>query len=299
VTKTQITGELAADGGALRRTALQTMLAQLAVILLADLLVRSLIEGIFSRNASDWPYNPAVTRIAGMVVSRFVEVLAVLAALAILYRVTRYGSFAALGLRPKGLRWLPIGFAVPVASLLLAALIADAAGLFSIDRLLYPGPWPTLLALAAATQAAVVEEIAFRGVLMQGIEGVAGGGPRARTLAVLVSGVLFASLHILAPFELTWAWWLAVIAAGVGFGWSFYAAGRNLWLPIGLHWGFDLGLFLLLGLPGESRGWIVARGLGAFPSQSTAGGYIMLIGAFLTVFAFLLLLRKGQKQELV
>ena len=70
---------------------------------------------------------------------------------------------------------------------------------------------------------------------MQGIERMSN-----RTAAILVSGLLFASLHLFAPFKLTWPWWIAVTAAGLGFGWAFYAAGRALWLTIGLHWGFDL-----------------------------------------------------------
>lgn len=297
VTETNVRGKATEETGAQRRAALLTMVAQLATILIVDLLVRSLVEGIFNRNADSWPYNPAVTRVAGIVTARLIEVVAVLLALAILFRVTRYGSFADLGLRRNGLRWLPIGFAAPVLSLVVAAYIAYVSGVMPIERLLYPGPWPTALAFAAATQAAVIEEIGFRGVLMQGIERLAGGGLRGRNTAIVVSGLLFASLHLLAPFKLTWAWWIVVTAAGIGFGWAFYAAGRNLWLTIGLHWGFNLSLFFLLGLPDETRGWIVSRILGTFPSLSLVGGYVMLIGTLLTILTLLLLLKRSQKQE--
>lgn len=295
--QTGIDGKAEQERRAVRNAALQQMAACLATILVVDGLVRALIEGIFTRNAAGWPYNPAVTRIAGSVTSRLIEVVAVLIALAILFRITRFGSFADLGLRRRGLKWLPVGFIIPIVSLVVAAIIVAITGLVPVNRLLYPGPWPTLYALAAATQAGFIEEIAFRGVLMQGIERSVGTGQRAKIIAIVVSGALFASLHLLAPFQLTWAWWIVVTLAGMGFGYAFYAAGRNLWLPIGLHWGFDLGLFLLLGLPGESRGWILSPVFGSFPSLSQMGGYIMLIGALLTTLVLVLLLHNGWKQQ--
>jgi membrane protease YdiL (CAAX protease family) len=285
--------------GLQRRVALQAMLAQLATILVVDALVRAVVEGIFTRNSTEWPYNPAVIRIAGTITSRFLEVLAVYLALALLFRVTRFGSFADLGLRRRGLAWLPVGFVAPVLSLVLACVIAFLLGLIPSARLLYPGPWPTLLALAASTQAAFIEELGFRGVLMQGIERLLGGGLRAQNIAIVISGLLFASLHLLAPFELTWAWWIVVTAAGLGFGWAFYAAGRNLWLTIGLHLGFDVGLFLLLGLPAETHGWVLSPVLRPWPSLSQTGGYIMLIGTALTLLALYVLLNRRQRQETV
>lgn len=274
----------------------QTMLASLVTILVVNQLVRALVEGIFNRNATVWPYNPAVIRMAGMIAARFLEVLAVYLALALLFRVTRFGSFADLGLRRRGLPWLPAGFVIPILALLVASFVAYLAGLIPSMRLLYPGPWPTLFALAASTQAAFVEEVAFRGVLMQGIERLAGGGLRGRNIAIVASGLLFAGLHLLAPFDLTWAWWIVVTAAGLGFGWAFYAAGRNLWLPMGLHLGFDLGLFLLLGLPGETQGWLLSPVLRPWPALSQAGGYIMLIGTLLTLLTLYPLLNSKQKQ---
>lgn len=270
-----------------------TTLAALATVLIVDLLLRSVIEGFVAQNAPDWPYNPAVSRIAGVATSRFLEVAGVLGALALLFRLTRYGSFGELGLGRRGLKWLPLGIVVPGIGLTLATLLAHITGLAPVNRVLYPGPWPTLYFVAAATQAALIEEIAFRGLLMQGVERLTGTGTRARVMAVIVSGGLFALLHLLAPFTLTWAWWVVVTIAGLGFGYAFYAAGRNLWLTIGLHWGFDMGLFLLLGLPGESRGWLLSPAFGSFPSLSQVGGIIMLIGAALTALAIVLLLHKG------
>lgn len=299
MTRTGIAEKTASTPGITRRGALQSTLAQLATILLVSLLVRALVEGIFTQNANDWPYNPAVIRMAGTITARFVEVLAVLLALSILFRLTRYGSFADLGLSRRGLRWLPIGFAIPIAALALTCLLAYVVGLLPSLRLLNPGPWPMLFALAAATHAAFIEELGFRGVLMQDIERLAGGGQHGRNIAILASGLLFAALHLLAPFDLTWAWWIVVTAAGLGFGWVFYAAGRNLWLPIGLHLGFDLGLFLLLGLPGETQGWLLSPVLRPAPALSQVGGYIMLVGTLFTMLALFPLLNRGRGHEAV
>ena len=53
-----------------RRHALVAMLAMLATIVAVDVLVRLILDGIVRQNSGDWPYNPAVTRIAGSAVTR-------------------------------------------------------------------------------------------------------------------------------------------------------------------------------------------------------------------------------------
>jgi membrane protease YdiL (CAAX protease family) len=270
-----------------RRDVIVTTAVMLLILGIAAVPVRLIAERIIADNLTEWPFNPAVTRIAGMAITRLLEVLAVLLALALLFRLTRYGSFAALGMGRSKLKWLPIGILVPLIALPLAALIAYALGWLPVTRLLFPGPWPLFLVFAASVHAAVIEEIGFRGILMQGIEGVSN-----RVVAVILSGLLFAGLHLLAPFDLTWPWWITVVAAGLGFGWAFYAAGRSLWLTIGLHFGFDMGVFLLLGLPGETRGWLHWADSGPNPALSPQAGSVMLIGLLLTAAPLLLMLRR-------
>jgi uncharacterized protein len=270
-----------------RGAALIAMLAMLGMIAVVDVPVRLIAERVIADNALDWPYNPAVTRIAGVAVTRLVEVVAVLLGLALLFRLTRHGSFADLGLNRAKLAWLPVGIFVPLVALPLAAFIAYAVGWLPITRLLFPGPWPVFLVCAVSVKAAVIEEIAFRGVLMQGIERVSN-----KTLAIVVSGALFGALHLLAPFNLTWPWWIAVFAAGFGFGWAFYAAGRALWLVVGLHFGFVFAVYLLLGLPGETRGWLHWADSGPNPALSPQAGSVILIGLLLTAVPLLLMLRQ-------
>jgi membrane protease YdiL (CAAX protease family) len=263
------------------------MLATIAVV---DVPVRLIMERVIADSAPDWPYNPAVTRIAGSAVTQLAEVAAVLLGLALLFRITRYGSFSDLGMGRSKLKWLPLGVVTPLVALILGASIATALDWLPVTRLLFPGPWPVFLIFAASVHAAVIEEIGFRGVLMQGIERLSN-----KTAAILVSGLLFAALHIFAPFKLTWPWWITVAAAGLGFGWAFYASGRALWLTIGLHFGFDFGVFLLLGLPGETRGWLHWANSGPNPALSTQAGSAMLIGLLLTAVFLLLVL--GRRRE--
>lgn len=270
-----------------RRNVLIPMLAMLAAIAVVDVPVRLIAERIISDNAADWPYNPAVTRIGGSAATQLLEVAAVLLGLALLFRVTRYGSFADLGLGLRKLKWLPFGVVIPLIALPLAALIAYAVGWLPVTRLLFPGPWPLFLIFAASVHAAVIEEVGFRGILMQGMERLSN-----KTAAIFVSGLLFAALHFLAPFKLTWPWWITVTAAGLGLGWAFYASGRALWLTIGLHFGFDFGVFLLLGLPGETRGWLHWANSGPNPALSPQAGSVMLIGLLLTAVPLLLVLRR-------
>lgn len=267
------------------------MLATLLVIGVVDAVVRLFADQIINEAATSSLVNPALVRVAGTTITRFIEVVAVLLGLAIFFRLTQYGSFADLGLRRRGLKWLPFGFLGPIISLLLAALVAYAFGMVQVNLLLYPGPWPSLFALAAATHAAWIEEIAFRGVLMQSIERMSN-----QTTAILLSAAAFTVLHLLAPFDLTWAWWIIVAAGGLGFAWAFYASGRSLWLPIGLHWGFDLGIFLLFGLPGETRGWLHWPESGSAPALSSQAGCVLLIGTALTAILLFLPLRRGQVQ---
>jgi len=113
-------------------------------------------------------------------------------------------------------------------------------------------PFVTLgLAAASAT-----EEILFRGYPLQIL--MAAAGPFA---AIVPLGVLFALMHAGNPHVL----WLGIAnTAGFGilFGYAFYRS-RDLWLPIGLHfgWNFTLPLFgvnvsgLTIGVTGHQLVW--------------------------------------------
>jgi membrane protease YdiL (CAAX protease family) len=94
--------------------------------------------------------------------------------------------------------------------------VAGAAGLFGF--------------MAAA---AVTEELLFRGILFRIIEGRIGTWP-----ALTLTGLLFGMSHLLNKDASLWGAIAIAIEAG-GMLAAAYAATRNLWVPIGLHFGWN------------------------------------------------------------
>jgi len=88
-------------------------------------------------------------------------------------------------------------------------------------------------ALAVAIASATGEEIVFRGVVFRLLEGRLGS-----MLALILSAAAFGATHAGNPGA-TWVSTLAIaLEAGVLLGLA-YVATRSLWLPIGLHFGWN------------------------------------------------------------
>ncbi|MCO6000180.1 CPBP family intramembrane glutamic endopeptidase [Actinoallomurus rhizosphaericola] len=81
--------------------------------------------------------------------------------------------------------------------------------------------------------AAVTEELMFRGVLFRIIEGRTG-----TWVAMVVTSVLFGAWHLLNPDASLWGAIAIAVEAGGTLA-AAYAATRNLWVPIGLHFGWN------------------------------------------------------------
>ncbi|MEU9187346.1 CPBP family intramembrane glutamic endopeptidase [Streptomyces sp. NPDC048484] len=90
-----------------------------------------------------------------------------------------------------------------------------------------------LAVLGLMTGVAVTEELLFRGVVFRLLEELT--GTRA---AVAVSAPLFGVIHLLNPGATVWGALAIAVEAGLMLG-AAYAATRNLWLPIGLHLGWN------------------------------------------------------------
>jgi membrane protease YdiL (CAAX protease family) len=102
-----------------------------------------------------------------------------------------------------------------------------------------PGGWDSALVLTVLLAAgAAGEEIFFRGYGFQVL--LASAGPYATILPV---GIVFALLHTGNPNS-TWLGIANTAGFGILFGYA-YLRSRDLWLPIGLHfgWNFTLPLF--------------------------------------------------------
>jgi membrane protease YdiL (CAAX protease family) len=94
---------------------------------------------------------------------------------------------------------------------------------------------------------AVSEEAIFRGYILQNLEECFG----TRT-AVIVSSILFGALHLLNPTGAEWAKYVipfTITLAGVMFAVA-YLAHRSLWLPIALHFSWNICLYDVFGLAG-------------------------------------------------
>lgn len=90
---------------------------------------------------------------------------------------------------------------------------------------------------AMAVLSGVGEELVFRGGVFRILEDMFG-----TTAALILSGALFGGLHLMNPHA-TWFSSLAIsLEAGVLLA-AAYAASRSLWLPIGIHigWNFTEG----------------------------------------------------------
>ncbi|GAA4095748.1 CPBP family intramembrane glutamic endopeptidase [Actinomadura miaoliensis] len=102
---------------------------------------------------------------------------------------------------------------------------------YRIDGLGSPEGAAGLAGFMAA--AAVTEELLFRGVLFRIIEERIG-----TWLALSLTGLLFGLSHLTNPHASLWGAIAIAIEAG-GMLAAAYAATRNLWVPIGLHFGWN------------------------------------------------------------
>jgi uncharacterized protein len=151
-----------------------------------------------------------------------------------------------------------------------------------------------LLGFMAA--AAVTEELLFRGVLFRIVEERTG-----TWIALLLTGLLFGLIHLLNPDASLWGAIAIAIEAGFMLA-ACYAATRTLWVPIGLHFGWNFaagGIFsAVVSGNGESKGLLDATTSG--PALLTGGDfgpegslYTVAAGVILTLVFMWLARRRG------
>lgn len=144
--------------------------------------------------------------------------------------------------------------------------------------------------------AAVTEEVIFRGVLFRIVEERTG-----TWIALALTGAVFGLVHLFNPHATLWGATAIAIEAG-GMLAAAYAATRNLWVPIGLHFGWNFaaaGIFST-----EVSGNNTAQGLldaaTSGPALITGGDfgpegsvYSVLFGVLLTIAFMWLARRRG------
>jgi membrane protease YdiL (CAAX protease family) len=126
----------------------------------------------------------------------------------------------------------------------------------------------------------VCEELLFRGVLFRIVEEWAG-----TVIALTVSAVLFGVLHLVNPNATVWGALAIAAEAGLMLG-AAYVYKRSLWLPIGIHLGWNFaesGLFgsTVSGSDGTVGGLL--KGVAKGPAIISGGGF----GPEASIFAIL------------
>jgi uncharacterized protein len=139
--------------------------------------------------------------------------------------------------------------------------------------------------------AVVTEELMFRGVLFRHVEKLTG-----TWLALLLSAVVFGAVHLLNQNATLWGA-LCVAVAGGGMLTSAFIATRSLWLPIGLHFGWNYAQSAIFStevsgnglkqglLDAESTGnaWISGGAFGPEASLSTLMAGVVVTAVFLVI----------------
>ncbi|HEY3686811.1 MAG TPA: type II CAAX endopeptidase family protein [Streptosporangiaceae bacterium] len=189
-----------------------------------------------------------------------------------------------------------VGLGVLIGVAWFAAVIVNLAflGYYRVDGFgSVAGPVGLFGFMAAA---AVTEELMFRGVLFRLIEERTG-----TWISLALTSVLFGLWHLLNPDATVWGAVAVAIEAGGALG-AAYAATRKLWLPIGLHFGWNFAESGIFGseVSGNGSTQGVLHSVTSGPSLVTGGQfgpeaspYTILFGVLMTVVFMWLARRRG------
>lgn len=188
------------------------------------------------------------------------------------------------------------GRGVLIGAGMFAAVIVNIAflGGYRIEGLGSVGGAVGLFGFMAA--AAVTEELLFRGVLFRIVEEFTG-----TWFALTLTGVLFGLVHLFNPHASLWGAIAIAISAG-GMLAAAYAATRTLWVPIGLHFGWNFAAAGIFGteVSGNGTPQGLLDGVTSGPALLTGGAfgpeaspYTVVFGVLLTMAFIWLARRRG------
>jgi membrane protease YdiL (CAAX protease family) len=175
-------------------------------------------------------------------------------------RVTEIGLDT---LRPQLVRGTLIGLGLFVLTL---ALIFMCNGY----RLHGGSFWDMIATFGMMVGVAVIEELLFRGVLFRIVEERWGS-----LVALIVSGLLFGGLHLINPHATVWGALAIAIEGGLLAG-AAYSATRSLWVPIGIHLGWNFaesGIFGAVFSGSDTTVGGLLTGVSHGPAFFSGGGF--------------------------
>ncbi|MEU4398353.1 CPBP family intramembrane glutamic endopeptidase [Micromonospora orduensis] len=233
--------------------------------------------------------NAALTLVVGVLTS----VVAVLVYGWVVRRTERRAvtELARAGAGVRIARGVLVGFGMFAAVIVNIALVAD----YDVDGL---GSVTGALALVGFMAAAsVTEELMFRGVLFRIVEERTG-----TWIALVLTGAVFGLMHLFNADANVWGAICIAVEAGFMLA-ACYAATRNLWVPIGLHFGWNFaagGIFsVVVSGNGRSEGLLDTTMSG--PTLITGGEfgpegslYTLAAGGLLTLAFMWLAHRRGR-----
>ncbi|GAA2150732.1 CPBP family intramembrane glutamic endopeptidase [Actinomadura napierensis] len=229
--------------------------------LVKQLLAVAAVALVGSQIAAAVDGNAALTLVVGMAT-------AVLAPVVYAWVVRRTEHRAPAEIATKGAA-PAVGRGMLIGFVMFAAVIANIAflGDYRVDGFGSVSGTFALLGFMAA--AAVTEELLFRGILFRIIEG------RIGTWAALaLTALLFGLSHLTNADATLWGAIAIAIEAG-GMLAAAYAATRNLWVPIGLHFAWNFAESGIFGTEvsgnGDNKGLL--DGVTSGPSLVTGGKF--------------------------
>jgi membrane protease YdiL (CAAX protease family) len=185
-----------------------------------------------------------------------------------------------LGWERTSARDMAVGVALGAGSVALLAAGAVAAGLAAFEPVSGGHPWPLPLLALLLLGGALGEELLFRGYPFQYL--VREWNP---SVTIAGSGAVFGLAHLATNSHINPLGALNTALWGALFGYAYWRT-RALWLPIGLHFGWNVGL-VLIGVP-LSGTTIRVTGFGLHWSANaffSGGDYGPEGGVFTTVLA--------------
>ncbi len=223
----------------------RTMFGRLGLFVLAFAATTSVAVLPLATVLAEWSESyPSQARVFADVASA----IAVLSATWVMTKFVDKRRFSTLGFAPRNIiRDLSLGLAIGVAWLGVSVAILMVAGWASLQP---QSAFSTAALLIAAVSVAfnvLTQQLLVCGYILQTI--------RAKTgwlAAVLVSAALFSVLHA-GAFGGSWIPPVNVFVAGLVFCLAYVATG-NLWMPIAIHFAWNLLLGPVLGLTVSGTG---------------------------------------------